>query len=464
MLVLGIRYLTGCAVAATPADREVPEWPPHPARVFMALAAAYFEADGDEDEREALEWLEARPEPPALRVSRAEPRTTTTRYVPINDDPVGKKPGPLQSAPGLMRHRAERTFASVRPHDECVYLVWPVECPESLRSPLASLCGKVNRIGHSSSLVQVWVENNGATVEPTLVPHSGTPRYRLRTPTKGLLRALEEAYPDVRPSVSTWTPYGPPGRDAQPISASVFDPVMIALRLQAQESGPGRLGLEMTARLTQALRGAVLHHADEPILECLSGHRPDGSPSRRPHLAWSPLADVGHLHADGHLLGVAAVLPRDLSTSDHRACVRTVASIEVLLLGRLGKWRLTPEEREDPPYALRPETWTRPSRDWASVTPVVFDRFTEDPDEKRAVVAESCQRVGLPRPASVILTSVSLHLGVPHSAQFPPLPAPRESPQRPYTHAILAFEEPVSGPVIIGAGRYRGYGFFRPHG
>ena len=42
MLALGIRCLTGYAVATDVSNREQAEWPPHPARVFMALAAAYF--------------------------------------------------------------------------------------------------------------------------------------------------------------------------------------------------------------------------------------------------------------------------------------------------------------------------------------------------------------------------------------------------------------------------------------
>ncbi|MEZ6078028.1 MAG: type I-U CRISPR-associated protein Csb2 [Pirellulaceae bacterium] len=52
------------------------EWPPHPARLFMAMAAAYFEtrqfaAGGeesngqpvDDSRRSALEWLEQQPAP-----------------------------------------------------------------------------------------------------------------------------------------------------------------------------------------------------------------------------------------------------------------------------------------------------------------------------------------------------------------------------------------------------------------
>ena len=36
-LALGIRFLSGYAIATYPASRERPEWPPHPARVFMAM-------------------------------------------------------------------------------------------------------------------------------------------------------------------------------------------------------------------------------------------------------------------------------------------------------------------------------------------------------------------------------------------------------------------------------------------
>lgn len=54
MIAIGIRYLTGWSLATDPADRQRPEWPPHPDRVFMALAAAHFETDGGDAEREAL--------------------------------------------------------------------------------------------------------------------------------------------------------------------------------------------------------------------------------------------------------------------------------------------------------------------------------------------------------------------------------------------------------------------------
>lgn len=35
-------------------------------------------------------------------------------------------------------------------------------------------------------------------------------------------------------------------------------------------------------------------------------------------------------------------------------------------------------------------------------------------------------------------------------------------PPRPFTHAVVQFGVPVRGPVLIGAGRYAGFGVCRP--
>ena len=43
MFALGIHYLNGFVAAAEHDNHERVEWPPHPGRVFMALAAAHFQ-------------------------------------------------------------------------------------------------------------------------------------------------------------------------------------------------------------------------------------------------------------------------------------------------------------------------------------------------------------------------------------------------------------------------------------
>jgi CRISPR-associated protein Csb2 len=90
MLAIEVTLLTGRYVATTYNDRRRAEWPPHPARLFSALAATHF---GDEtpepSERLVLEWLE-RLGPPEITASGASEREVVTVFVPVNDTSVVK--------------------------------------------------------------------------------------------------------------------------------------------------------------------------------------------------------------------------------------------------------------------------------------------------------------------------------------------------------------------------------------
>lgn len=85
MLAIEITFLTGRYVASSHYDRNRPEWPPHPARVFSALVAAWAESeDRPEQGRRVLEHLETLG-PPDIAASGATERTVVTHYVPVND-------------------------------------------------------------------------------------------------------------------------------------------------------------------------------------------------------------------------------------------------------------------------------------------------------------------------------------------------------------------------------------------
>ena len=188
MFALGIRYLNGFVVASEPDSRDRPEWPPHPGRVFMALAAAHFQTDGDPAEGDALRWLEALPQAPTIRAPEARAGAVVTHYVPVNDKAIrqkkkkGDRPPPgLQSAPGVLRVRNARTLARVVLDDEIVYLSWAKADPsESIRHALHSLCANVTRIGHSSSLVQMWVAAPDEVGEPNWLPDDDRATVQLR--------------------------------------------------------------------------------------------------------------------------------------------------------------------------------------------------------------------------------------------------------------------------------------------
>src|SRR5437773_10181851 len=96
MFALGDAFLMGRAVTTRIDNREEPEWPPHPDRVFMALVAAFGEWGLQEPDPElyvkALEWLQEQGSP-AVRVPDAAKRAGGASYVPVNGDekPVGMK-------------------------------------------------------------------------------------------------------------------------------------------------------------------------------------------------------------------------------------------------------------------------------------------------------------------------------------------------------------------------------------
>jgi CRISPR-associated protein Csb2 len=246
------------------------------------------------------------------------------------------------------------------------------------------------------------------------------------------------------------------------------------VRTLAQESGRCReLDLCCAPHVAQRWREAILtqvSNAPEPVRKLLSGHDHDGAPLDGPHLAFLPLAFVGHPDADGHLLGMGLVLPEAIRTEERRCALSLIARIDRLLLGRLGVWRIGSVHAAAQPWNLHPEAWTahpNGATHWSTVTPIAFDRHPKAADrvayqmEVAEMIARGCVRIGLPRPKEVIVTSASAHLGVTPAHAFPRLER-KDGGRRRHAHAILVFEEPVRGPILIGAGRFRGYGVCRP--
>ncbi len=250
------------------------------------------------------------------------------------------------------------------------------------------------------------------------------------------------------------------------------------LREVAPEGG-GRLGLSMirTEDVTRAMRGALLCHADDPPPAVLSGHEADGTPLDRPHVSFFAVPDADSRDASGAIVGGAILLPRVIDPGDRLAVLRAIRRWERagfrLMLGRVGILHLERVVDDDPRTALDPETWTRPSRRWASVTPIALDENPGDLASKDSptaahaaeraaeIVARACERIGLPRPAWVQVMRRSLFDAAPAAGRFMPFPKNGGRLRRVCVHAEVCFSEPVAGPVVLGAGRYFGLGLCR---
>ena len=540
-LVVEVNFLTGRFVATRHNDRKQCEWPPHPARLFSALVAAWADADHpDPLERTALEWLEAQV-PPAIAASEAVPRKVVSHFVPVNDvaivsrawherkarmvselagerhveliasggevtktvkrverkltntRDVGRQIASLgntnsSSALAMLpdqRTKQERFYPSVSPEEARVSYIWQVNAPDGVVNTLDQLLRRVTRLGHSSSIVSCRVSGRcpDARFEPC---ENGS---TMRTVRSGQLAELEKQHARHGGSKPRSLPYRDvayrtealailEGEDAQ--RPNTFGEWIVFEFDHGSRSLPAARSVEVAT----AMRGAIFHHAEEPIPEELSGHLADGRPTAAPHVAFLPLPYVGFEHANGRLLGVAASIPDTVDDRTRRALFRAIGSWEraerehlQLKLGSYGVLRLS--RRLGPAHlvSLRPSVWTKPSHHWVSATPVALPRHpgrlgggTAAARAKAWAAAEAsvvaaCTHVGLPKPLNVQLSLSPLLVGARAVAHFP---AFRQNGRggkpvkRRLVHAALTFERPVVGPLMLGAGRFLGLGLMRP--
>ncbi len=547
-LVIGVEFLTGRCVAADVSNRDEPEWPPHPGRIFMALAAACFERDEDEAEVASLHWLESLPAPQIV-ASRHERRSAVKCYVPVNDKITASK-ALLQSTPGIARSKQERSYPTAIPYDPVVKYVWKnVPGIADTLDALAKVCANVIRVGHSSSVVRCWVETidgsdalGHARDHIVWQPVTKNSEFRVRIVGEGELARLRTACnaetinrfselasviesskgtlqkeakrvfeatfgtpfksslrpPEPTPPIlGLWQGYRQEGvgEPREVTDGAYFSSELLIL---AKLDGP-TIGIQDSLALTSRLREAAMSRCpDEPTPAWLGGHDADGTPAQQPHAAFIPLPFVGVDHADGHIMGLALALPRTVSLQERGRLLGPLllgddgepCDVD-LKLGNLGVWTLRLEERVIPPRSLQNRSWTGPSTTWASATPVVLDRFPKSSrvedrlaweEEVRATVAQSCVRGGLPLPADIDIDTTSWHLGAPRAYAktrllrgrtargestrlgdgFPPMPARTGKPSRPQIHVYLRFDRLVRGPVLLGAGRFLGYGLCKP--
>jgi CRISPR-associated protein Csb2 len=203
-------------------------------------------------------------------------------------------------------------------------------------------------------------------------------------------------------------------------------------------------------------------------------------PLAAPHLAVVPLQNVGWDYSDGVLLGFAVVLPRRLALDERTPVLETLAAFAgldksepqaVVQLTRKHAWQVRRYASQARP-SLRPDRWCMTATSWASSTPVLLDRFPDhhDPSEEAGIIAAACRNIGLPEPVEVELHK---HSALPGAETCYPARGRRERSDwgfpvqakfacRVRRHVALHFAEPVTGPVILGAGRFSGFGLCLP--
>ena len=457
-----------------------------PDRVFSALVATWSAHGEDAVERRALEWLEALP-PPKTEAAEANARDLVTTFVPPNDPAVTD----IRILPALRRRQPRQFPASIikaeagAPH---LRLVWAAPAQRETLDALQSLACDTSYIGHSSSLVRCRF------VTENIVSPLYSPRPSRAGPYVGRLRELEALHArHLRGDASARPKPGLVMRsELEPTAAncsSIFGRVWTVL----EHAGGDRPDLIAIAEVGRRMRDSIMSVFPGAIPEWLSGHRPDGSPSRSAHLAVLPLANLGHKWSDGRLIGLGLVLPRQIESAweenvspsvfeAKRMFEQALARLSkagdeggdpciALKLGRAGVWKLQPAISDL--RSLAPSRYCKNARTWSTATPIALDRHLKSEGEERDAeanrsIVESFQRIGLPAPKAIRLHKHAAIIGSPSA--WPPRGAPPWTgwarpgslSGRQLLHATVDFANPVSGPIVVGAGRFFGLGLFLP--
>lgn len=496
-----VNFLTGRYVATSHNDRRQSEWPPHPARLFSALVATW--ADSDEprrDEKDVLEWLEAQGPPEIAAEVEAVPRNVASHFVPVNDTAIV---GPTQKLFPDKREKRERHFPSVTlglqttqrdiPTDSPrVTFIWDCEVPAQKRDVLDGLLVRLTRLGHSSSLVSCRVIDN---VPPaTLVP-SPTGMTKLRHVRRGQLAELERRFAlhqGLSPRALPYTDVAYERADSEHADAEDAPNTRGDWIVFEFLAGSRAFPATRTEQVATTLRAAIFSFASDPIPEGLSGHRSDGSPTSNPHIAFLPLPFAGYEHADGRLLGVAVSVPIRMDEASANALYQAIGRWEKrteegdgTLTLRFGYGDELQMRRLRGPAAmtsLRRSGWSsangrRANRHWASVTPIALPRhpgrLRRGTPQARAkawrsaedAVRTAVRHVGLPEPSAVEVSMAPFLVGVRAASAYPPFRQPGPEGvliRRQLVHAVVSFDRPVQGPLMLGSGRFLGLGLMRP--
>lgn len=468
-LLVSVRFL-GDRYHGLTDNGESPEWPPSPFRLFQALVAGVA-AGVEIPERvgRAMEWLEELPAPVIIA-----PRTTAGRplltYVLNNvSDKDFNSRAPKMLRPTLLNC------------DRLLQYCWDFDAtPESLAHAevIAASARHIRALGWGIDMAI----GHGQVVEGCPEVHGTRQRYEpaadasvggldLRTPRSGSLRSLRDQHRDFLGR------YGTPGVTRLESAGAIYEPTRyvcgggrpyVAFRLVDAEEEPAfRIRHALIAPLAGMVRGLCgqdrikAELGRDVVDRDIDGH-PQGSPNR---LSIIPLPTIRDGPTDGL---IRRVLLAQEPGSDGAICRKLGDVLDGKILTPLpneqrlpGSMRLQRIERRDPVLPL----YTTISRVWASVTPVLLpgydDRKQHRGDHvKRLARAEELVRkaIGqsaLPQPVSVELSRVPMFTGSLHSREY----EPREKlSYYPRYHVRLTFGREITGPVIVGAGRFTGFG------
>lgn len=498
MLRITVRFPLGVYHAQSVESFDVPEWPPHPLRLFAALLAAAHGRPGAQPaaDRALLQ-----------RISEAgAPTIVAPQSIGLDEPPdeeaVSRLRGATRWAPRNYFTRdkgripASVSKVGVAIGDRPVHVIWSaLNLEPSDLERMALLGSEVNFLGTTRSpvLVEVGDEPPAEQREDAWVPSppdTAAPTVVLRLSDRATIARFDQRHDARKSNSGTVQSAGlvPGIRIGRNVSyaheaelremARSFDPrwwgPMLILGIDRANSDiiPRAAAGYLLARAVRvALLGAYEDSGkggEAPLVLVGRGHQP--------HCAVVPLAAVSGPHPDGQVKGVAVILPHadrlpDLPEQQHRieAGVLQLATGEsarprryVQIPGAGHVWLEYPDAARARLTTLRAASYRGPSRHWTTATPIVHSRWKKGGSSALLdQVTADCAHVGLPAPEAVAhlrgsgLGSEPVPIDQVPRAWRGPLNGPR-------SRLRLTFPCPVHGPILLGRARHFGLGLLVP--
>ena len=462
-------------------------WPPSPGRLFQALVAgAARGATLHAEDWRALEWLEGL-DPPRVAAPAVRRGQAVRRFVPNNDlDSVGGDPARIGEI---------RVGKQWRPcffdHEIPVLFVWRFESGAAEAARVCSIAMRLYQLGRGIDMA--WASArllDEHEAEAALATHPGTLRTpcgagMTATPHTGTLASLTRRFRRNREKLATVSA-GRKSRQlfTQPPKASFahtgYDapPRRLQFELRTSSRGFAPQALATTAPLLTGLRDAAARRLSEavpesaPLFEKLIIGRGAGPRDLAQRVRLVPVPSIGTEHTDPSIRRLMVEVPAECPIRlDDLAWA--FAGLQACDPETGESWNGHLVSTDDARMAQR---FARPAREFRSITPVALPGASRRRLE-RADTKSADERSREERSAAGSVVQALRHAGV--QAKPTDIRVQREPFQRrgvraeqfaagsrfskhALWHVQLRFREMVSGPMVIGDGRFCGLGLMEP--
>jgi CRISPR-associated protein Csb2 len=484
------------------------DWPPSPARLFQALVSgAGLSGPLGDAEKKALAWLEKLGAPTIAAPLASQPRRGVLFYMPNNDsDSIGGDAAQMAKI-----RTATKVF---RPHFFDAHVpflyAWPLTTTEEdvgSANAICSLAERLYQFGRGIDMAWAWGEvvddhqlDERLAKYPGRVfrPSAGQGKTRLACPCHGSLKSLVrryEAYSErfrfekVGEAVKVVF-HSPPKARFQTISYdSLPSHQLYELRDPTADAAFAPWPLVRAAALVVRLRDAAVARLKKAlpgnagdIERVLVGRKPDGTNDGPPEdrVRIIPLPSIGHVHADRHIRRVLIEVPP--SCPLHPADVYWAFSGLDVVDVETGEIQAVVTRTDDQGflrhYGLKED---KSYRVWRTVTPAALPedarRRRIDPARKLDEAKNGRERAAEQARAAAAVCHALRHAGVRtrveavrvqrepfegNGARVEPFADGTRFPKECLWHVEVTFAEAVSGPLIIGDGRFLGLGVLAP--